>query len=293
MQKRWTIIEILNWSADFLARKGICEPRLEAEILLAWCLACPRIGLYTSFENIPDEEPLDRFRKCLTRRAGREPSQYITGRAEFFSLPVCVTPDVLIPRGETEVLVENVLELSRTAFPDSGSLRIVDAGTGSGAIAIALARNLPDAELLATDRSAAALDIARANAENNDVAGAIKFAAGDFLEPVHNRGWAGSVNIVVSNPPYISETEFAGLQDEVRLFEPREALVAGPTGLEAFQRLAPVAGEILAPGGWLCVEVGAGQAQNVAGILTRAGHFKDISIRDDFAGIPRVVSGRR
>jgi len=293
LQNRWTILKVLTWSADYLARKGVAEPRLEAEILLAWCLHCPRIGLYTSFDADVNEDTLARFRECLKRRAAREPSQYITAKAEFFSLPIRISPDVLIPRPETEVLVESVLALCAETAATAKPARIVDAGTGSGAVAVALATRLPHVSILATDRSARAVDVARANAQANNVAGAVSFAVGDYVEPVVESGWAGAVDVVVSNPPYISEADFAALQPEVRLFEPREALVAGPTGLEAFERLVPAAAEVLKTGGWLCVEVGAGQAEEVVQIFHAPGGFRNVSVRDDFSGIPRVVQGQR
>lgn len=263
--------------------------RLDAETLFLHLLRrnIPnrnRAWLVTHWDSptMPDEGPdLDALVK--RRRAG-EPIQYITGETEFYGLPFHVTPDVLIPRPETEHLVEKVIELAgRFLTP-----RIVDVGTGSGAIAAALAHQLPQANITAVDLSSAAIRIARENAETNGVAARIRFLQGDLLSPV-----AGEVfDIVVSNPPYVPQADRASLAVEVRDHEPSLALFAGEDGLDIYRRLIPDAFAALAPGGHVALEIGFGQSQAVGDLLTRS-QFEEIEFAADLQAIPRVASARR
>jgi release factor glutamine methyltransferase len=225
-----------------------------------------------------------RYAMTLERRFTGEPIQYITGETDFYGLPFRVAPGVLIPRPETEHLVEKALDLAkRFARP-----RIVDVGTGSGAIAVALAHKLPAAEITATDLSEAALAIARENAERNKVAAGIRFLQGDLLAPIADQRF----DLVVSNPPYVPAIDRASLSIEVRDFEPALALFAGADGLDVYRRLVPAAYSALVPGGFLALEIGYGQADSVDGLLRGAG-FDGMEFTPDLQGIPRVVSAQR
>jgi release factor glutamine methyltransferase len=223
-----------------------------------------------------------RYASLLERRRKGEPIQYITGETEFYGLPLLVTPDVLIPRPETEFLVEKILEFAAT-FEHP---RIIDIGTGSGAIPIAFAHNLPDAQITATDISTAALSLAEENAKRNRVA--ICFRQGDLLAPVEGEQF----DIIVSNPPYVPESDRDSLSIEVRDHEPALALFAGDDGLGIYRRLIPQAFAALAPGGFLALEIGFGQQPAVDSLLVEAG-FSDIQFTLDLQGIPRVAVAQR
>jgi len=258
--------------------------RLDAGTLLLHALGRERAWLLAH----PDEEVAEKDQKSaeelIERRLRGEPIQYITGECEFYGLPFHVNRDVLIPRPETEHLVEEVLELaSRFA-----SARIVDVGTGSGAIAVALAHHLRSAHITAIDCSAAALEVARGNARRNGVGAKVRFAAGDLLAPVAH----DQFEIVVSNPPYVPESDRASLAVEVREFEPAVALFAGGDGLSVSRRLIAQAREVLVPGGWIALEIGQGQAEAVRALLADAG-YGEIAFIPDLQGILRVAAARR
>ncbi len=258
--------------------------RRDAETLLLHLLGTGKAWLLAHAEAPLPGEPARRYAELLERRLRGEPIQYLTGEAEFYGLPFRITPDVLIPRPETEHLVEKAIALARGfAAP-----RIVDVGTGSGAIAVALGGALAHAQLTAIDLSAAALEIARENAARNGVAGRIRFLPGDLLAPVAGEAF----EMVVSNPPYVPAADRATLSVEVREYEPALALFAGEDGLEVYRRLIPAAFEALAPGGFLALEIGCGQQQAVAALLARSG-FETVEFLPDLQGIPRVASARR
>lgn len=278
--ERWTVLRILQWTTEYFTAKEIESARLDAELLLAATLGLDRVGLYVNFERPLDPDELSAFRERVQRRARREPVQYILGETEFWSLVFQVSPAVLVPRGDTEILVEEAL------LRIGNGVRILDVGTGSGAIAVALAHERPEVVVTALDSSLPALDVARGNALRNGVAERVVLMAGELaaLPP-------GPFDMVVSNPPYIPAGEWQSLMPEVRDFEPRMALDGGVDGLEAYRHLARQAGRILAPGGWLLVEVGLGQARDVSALF-KAGGLVDISQREDYSHIPRVVFGR-
>ena len=281
MAETWTVLKILQWTAGYFKEKGIDGGRLDAEILLADVLKLNRVGLYLNFDRPLSSDEQAAFRERVARRARREPVQYILGTTEFWSLPLQVTPDVLIPRADTEILVEEALKKI------AGSGAILDVGTGSGAIAIALAHELPEARIDAIDISPAALAVAEANARHNGLAERVNFRQADLY---HLSG--GPYGLIVANPPYIPGAEMSGLMPEVRDFEPHLALLGGDAdGLAAYRALATEAGRLLQPDGWLLVEVGLGQAEAVDRIFVRAG-LQDLFVRDDYAGVPRVVGGR-
>ena len=280
MTERWTVLKMLQWTAEYFSGKGIESARLEAELLLAATLGLNRVGLYVNFERPLDTGELAAFRERVRRRAQREPLQYILGETEFWSLAFNVGPAVLVPRADTEILVEEAL------MRIEGAARILDVGTGSGAIAIALAHEKPEIKVTALDCSEQALEVARSNALSNGVADRVVLLAGDLAALP-----AGPFEMVVSNPPYIPSKDWEGLMPEVRDYEPRLALDGGGDGLQAYRHLAAQAGQLLAPGGWLLVEVGIGQAAEVGALFAAVG-LVDVGQRDDYSGIPRVVMGK-
>ena len=275
-----TVTEARELGIAWLGRNPDLQQRSRADatLLLLHALQCSRAHLLAQPERmlLPDEERI--YREHLHERADGRPIQYITGEQEFWGLPFSVTPDVLIPRPETEHLVEAAIERLR-AHP---APRIVDVGTGSGAIAVALAHALPQAQITALDISEAALSVAQKNAARHRVAERIRWLHSDLLNGVLQENF----DAVISNPPYIAKTERATLSSEVRDFEPSLALFAGPTGLEIYERLIPQARRVLLPGGWLLLEMGHTQQPAIEKLL--AG-WQQIAFVPDLQGIPRVV----
>jgi release factor glutamine methyltransferase len=282
----WTVGRLLTWTTDWLASRGAESARLDAEVLLAHVRGCPRIALYTAFDEPVGDAARARFRELVKRRGAGEPVAYLVGSREFFSLALAVSPAVLVPRPETEGLVVRVIDLCKAAEAP----RIVDVGTGSGAIAVALAKHLPRARLVATDVSPEALAVARANAARHGVAERIEFVACDLLD---DPAAAGPWDVIASNPPYVREDEFESLPPDVRLYEPRGALVAGPRGVEVVERLAAAAAERLAAGGWLVVEIGPTVAAEAAAALAGQPGLVAGPTIADLAGLPRIVQARR
>ncbi len=252
------------------------NPRRDAEVLLAHLLGWDQAALLTYPERPLSPAEADHFESLLKRRLASEPVQYITGVQEFFGLPFEVSPDVLIPRPETEHLVEAVLE----RFDREANLRIIDVGTGSGAIAVALARALPRSRVTALDLSSAALEVARRNAQRHGVMERVTLLQSDLLAAVDGSDF----DAVVSNPPYIAEGEV--LEPQVFQYEPRSALYAGPTGLEVYEHLIPQARRVLKPQGWLMLEIGYGQSTALLKLLS---DWTAVSFVDDLQGIPRVA----
>lgn len=280
MVETWTLLNLLKSTASYLDGRGIAGGRRDAELLLGQVLKLDRVGLYLNFERPVTVAELNAYRELVRRRAAREPLQYILGETEFWSLPLRVSPAVLVPRSDTEVLVEEALQ----RLPTSGTC--LDIGTGSGAIVIALAHERPAASFTAIDIDPAALAVARDNAERHAVSGRIGFAEGDLFQLA-----TGCFDLIVSNPPYIRCGDLASLMPEVRDFEPRRALDGGEDGLDAYRALTRQAPARLNFGGWLLVEIGIDQAAAVRDLFTAAG-FTDIFMRADYAGIDRVIGGR-
>lgn len=252
-------------------------------------LDCDRAYLYAHPERELTADETQRYDEALARRATGVPAQYITGHQEFWGMDLIVSPAVLIPRPETEHVVETVLELAKAdglGRPSPHDLRIVDVGTGSGAIALALAKELPSAEIHATDISPEALEVARANAARHELASQIKFHRADLLSGLPH----GEFDFVVSNPPYVGESEEDSVQLEVRKFEPRNAVFGGPTGLEVIERLIPEAQTVLRPGGWLVFEISGTIAEAVRHSL--AG-WSEVQLTNDLQGIARVAAARK
>jgi release factor glutamine methyltransferase len=282
-----SISRILSRLAEVFERAGIETPRLDAEVLLGFCLGKDRAELYRDLPLELENDQILRILELAGRRKRREPMAYIRGFREFWSLEFIVTPAVLVPRPETECLVEEVLAL-RGAYRGE-KVRILDIGAGSGAVGIAVASEWSDCDMTATELSAAALEVARENARRIIGADrAIAFVQGDLYE-----GAEGIFDIVCSNPPYISGAEYETLAREVTLYEPREALVAGPLGTEVHRRIAEGAREKLKPGGWLLMEMGAEQRAALTKILEETKIFDDVRFRADLAGLDRIVIARR
>jgi release factor glutamine methyltransferase len=284
----WTIHRLIDWGREYLAARGFENARLEIELLLADTLGNSRLELYLDFERQLSEAELQQFKKRLLRRVAHEPVQYITGRAAFMLSEFDVTPDVLIPRPETEALTEVALELLAEAGDDAPVA--ADVGTGSGVIAITLAQRTEAARLHATDVSAAALAVARRNAESAGVADRVEFHEGPLTAPLEDAGLAGRLSLLVSNPPYVRTAELAHLPEEVRNFEPSRALDGGEDGLDCLRPLAQDGPRFLRPGGALLFEVGVQQADAVADLLRE--RLSGVEIRKDYAGRERIVLGR-
>jgi len=289
------INQALSRATQILRARGVTEPVLDSAVILAAVLGMPRENMYIEAGKEIGPDRLSLFWGMLERRAGGEPVQYITGNREFMSLDFIVKPGVLIPRPETEFLVEKVMEISACmAREATAGLTIVDIGTGSGAIAVSLAvllsPRIPGLRLVATDISTDALCVAQANARKHQADGIVEFVQGNLWEAADQLGLRGMIDIVASNPPYIPAGEIAGLQREVRHFEPTLALNGGEDGLSFYRRLCDEARGYLRRGGALVVEVGVGQAQCVAELID-AGGLLASGVEKDLAGIDRVVWG--
>jgi len=281
----WTVGRLLEWTAKYLADHGSSSPRLDAEVLLAEALGCRRIELYTSYDRQPDDVVRAAFRELVRRRAEGTPVAYLVGHREFYSLSFRVTPDVLIPRPETEHLVVTLLDLARPPASD-GRVEICDVGTGSGIIAVAAARHLPNCRVTAVDSSAAALEVARSNAARHEVASQIEFLQSDLMHGVPQQR---RFDFVVSNPPYVSRSELKTLAAEVREHEPHAALLAGERGTEVIEALLPQAAERLKSGGHLLVEISPMIHDAVRQLIQADGRLELQETIKDLARRPRVV----
>ncbi len=281
MSEIWTLLKLLRWTTDFFSGKGIDNPRLDAELLLAHVLKLDRVGLYLNYDRPLLAAELEAIRPLVKRRGQREPLQYLLGSTEFWSLNFKVTEAVLIPRADTEILVEEAIARAET----KGEL--LDVGTGSGAIVISLASELPDWQMTGLDISTAALKIAQENLEKHQLTERVKLLQGDLAELPAQR-----YDLIVSNPPYVAQQEWDELMPEVRCFEPPLALLAENEGLDCYQRLADQAASRLKPKGWLLVEIGYQQAEAVKTIFAAAGLI-NIFVREDYSGQPRVVGGQK
>jgi release factor glutamine methyltransferase len=283
-EKTWTVLELLKWTADYFKGKGIESARLDAEILLAFALGTDRLRLYLDFEKPVQPDERARFRELVKRRAEeRVPVAYLTGVREFWSMPLAVTPEVLVPRPETETLVEAVL----AELPDvEAELSVFDLGTGSGALALALAKERPKLRVLAGDVSAAAIGVAERNAAALGLADRVRFVQGDGFTPALGQRF----DAIVSNPPYLAEAEAAALAPELA-HEPRGALFAGPDGAALLRRIAHEAPLFLKPGGLLALELAPAQADEMTQWLARCG-FEGPQLHRDLGGRARAITAR-
>jgi release factor glutamine methyltransferase len=335
MAETWTVLRLLTWTTDYLKSHGSESPRLDAEVLLAHARGCERIMLYAAFDEVVPDDVRALFRDLVKRRAEGTPVAYLVGKREFYSLALRVTPDVLIPRPETEFVVVAALDVlgggssPKSGHPRSGSFQspksepegsgfgvqgsdgaeaeipnppppspqplapsplVCDVGTGSGAIAVAIARHAPDCRVTAIDISPAALEVAKENAAMHHVAERIEFLQGDLLTPVPAEP---RFSVIASNPPYVSESEYSALAPQVKDHEPRQALLAGPTGAETIERLIPQAAERLFPGGWLILEISPMIASRVVELIAADGRYEPATTVKDLAGLARVIKARR
>lgn len=316
-KKTWTVLEIIDWSRNYLAEKGFENARLETELLLGHALSLPRIELYLNFERRMNESELARYKALLKRRLAGEPVQYVTGTAAFMFSEFEVNPAVLIPRPETEALTEVALRMigeivgatTARGGPDAtassglkparaargpvpeGELCIADVGTGSGVIAVTIAQKRPAVRVFATDTSAAALEVARRNAQRVGVTEHVEFLEGPLFEPLSDLGLERRLSMIVSNPPYIPSGDIESIEPQVRDFEPRAALDGGPDGLDYLRKIAQDGPAFLEPGGAIVLEIGDGQARAVSGLL-EAG-FTGVEVLRDYAGRDRIVTGRK
>lgn len=285
-QNRWTILSLMRWSTGHLEGKEFESPRLTTELLLTHVLQCRRIDLYTSFDRPLSMDELARFKELFKRRLAHEPLQYILGETEFMGLKIRVDRRVLIPRPETEVLVEESIKLSK----EVPFRRILDIGIGSGNIAISLAKNIPMCEVDGIDISQDALDVAGDNIRLHGLEANVKLfqmdiREKDFVAP------GQSYDLIVSNPPYIAQSDYESLEPEIRDHEPRIATTDGGNGQSFYQTLATVGKSYLIPVGWMCVEFGYGQHEIVASLFQDAG-YSEIEIVADYGKIPRILKAR-
>jgi release factor glutamine methyltransferase len=280
----WTVRRVIAWIQGDFERRSIDSARLEADLIVAHVLALKRIALFLDLDRPLMDSELSRIRQLVERRRGHEPMAYILGEREFYGRPFSVNRAVLIPRPDTETLVERALQFLRASSLEGG---VLDLCVGSGAVAVSLAAELPQRRVLATDLSPEALAVARQNAERHGLGERIEFRQGDLFQPI---GAEERFACITVNPPYIGSDEMATLAADVRDFEPRLALDAGQDALVFYRRLAREAGAHLLPGGMLLAEVGYTQAEAVMALWKEA-HFEDVCVHRDLGGIPRVVTG--
>ena len=281
--RTWTIRDVLDWTAQDFAGRGIESPRLDAELLVAKALETDRVGLYLDLNRPLVDSERNAIRPLVTRRREREPVAYILGHRDFYGRRFMVTPDVLIPRPETETLVEHALR----CIPQDNACRVLDVGTGSGAIAVTIAAERPCAIVTATDISEPALKVASKNAARLDVAGRIRFERADLLSN------SGHYDVIVSNPPYIARSEMEALQAEIREHEPVAALEAGEDGLDVVRALLVAAQPVTASGAQMLIEIGAGQAVSVVDFATGHTAWQPVAVYPDLNRVERVVHLRR
>ena len=288
----WTIARLLQWTTGFLKERGADTPQLDAQVLLAHALKCEKIMLYARFAETLPEATLSEFRGLVKQRASGMPVAYLIGNREFFSLDFKVTPDVLIPRPDTEFAVLGLTDAAKTLKPAvrKDGFEIADVGTGSGILAICGVKKIPGARAAAIDISPAALNVARENAESHKVTERIEFIESDLFAAVPKER---KFDFIVSNPPYITTAEMAELDRDVRDFEPQLALEAGPKGTEIIERLVPQAAERLVPGGHLFIEISPQLNEAVAAIITAEPRLELLPTIEDHSRRPRIAHARR
>ncbi|MHC4881301.1 MAG: peptide chain release factor N(5)-glutamine methyltransferase [Planctomycetota bacterium] len=282
----WTIKKLLDWVSGYFDEKGVDSPRLSAELLIGHVLGLERIQLYTLFDRVVDKPKLAELRAMVKRAGEHEPVAYLVGRCEFYSLPLTITPDCLIPRPETEGLVERCVHFLRNR---ERVQHVLDLCTGSGCIAAAIAKNVEDAQVVATDVSDAALKVAAENIEKLKLTEKVQLLCGDLFDPVIEGLDAARFDLIVSNPPYVSEPEYAALDKNVKDYEPAHALLAGADGLDVYKRILEKVDDFLKPDGALMMEIGYAQGPAIRELLEASGVFKTITIEKDFANNDRIA----
>lgn len=320
-QTAWTILELLRWTTDYFRTKGVSEPRASAEVLLAHTLGASRLDLYLRYDQPLNSEELARFKALVVRRRNGEPVAYLTGHREFWSLDFQVTPAVLIPRPETETLVAAAVEAAKDnvgaglkpaptrepeqsleemereqipphleVHPKNESFRGLEIGVGSGAVIVALAKELPEMHWIGVDISAAALELAQDNARRHGVLKRVHLLKCDLLSAFKPQP---SFDVLVANLPYVPQPEWEQLPRDIKDFEPRQALLAGKDGLDLIRPLVQQAHQYIKAGGWVLLEVGDRQAEKVEGLMQQSGAYDRVESIKDFSGIERVVRARR
>jgi len=290
---RNTIRNILKWAITTLKEFDIECPDINADTLLAFVLSCDRTKLYTNPDDILNDSDISRYKELINERIRHIPLQYITHHVEFMSLDFFVDERVLIPRPETEILVETVLNKAQDKECISKKITIMDIGTGSGNIAVSLAKNLSNAEIYASDISQEALAIAKENVRRHKVIENVHLLHGDIFNAFSGIVEKGQSNFIVSNPPYVSESEWKNLEPELRDHEPYEALVGGKDGLYFYRQIIRNATDWLKPKGYLVIEIGETQANETIKLVKKDGHYEDIEIIKDLQGKERIISARR
>ncbi|HSI37371.1 MAG TPA: peptide chain release factor N(5)-glutamine methyltransferase [Tepidisphaeraceae bacterium] len=288
----WTVRKTLEWTSGFFARKQVDSPRLSAELLLAHVLGCPRIQLYTNYERALADADRAKLRDLVTRAGEQEPIAYLTGRAHFFNLEFDVTRDVLIPRPDTETLVENAVQtLNRQMVLDVP--RVLDLCTGSGCVAAAIAKHVKTAVVVATDISEKAVDVARKNVERLGLAARVEVRHGDLFDPIRDMVDPMPFDVIVANPPYIPSAQIAALDRSVREYEPTTALDGGPDGLDLHRRILAQAPERLTRNGRIFLEIAFDQGPLARDVAAGFEAFEDVRILKDHAGHDRVVTATK
>jgi release factor glutamine methyltransferase len=290
LPETWTILKVLKWTTAYFKSHHVEQPRATAEILLAHTLGVGRVDLYVQYDRPLEEDELGRFKEYIRRRIQREPVAYIVGKKEFWSMDFDVSPDVLIPRPETETLVEAALMIV-PAEPTAAPLKIVDLGTGSGAVVVAVASERPGHEFYAVDRSEEVLAVAQGNARAHGLDKTVTFLQGDWFDAIRGKGLC--FDVIISNPPYISTPELEELPPEISRHEPWEALDGGADGLDAIRLIVREASDYMAPGGWLLFEIGHDQWARVEKLMSAAKAYSDIDVMKDYGRRDRVARARR
>lgn len=286
----WTIKKLLEWISDYFDKSGVDAPRLSAELLLCHVLKLERIQLYTLYDRVVQPDQLATLRALVKRGAGHEPVAYLVGRCEFYSLPLKITPDCLIPRPETEHLVERAINFLR---PRGEAQYVLDLCTGSGCIAAAIAKNVKGVQVVATDISDDALKIAAENITRHKLDDTVQLLCGDLFDPIIAGLDAAKFDLIVSNPPYVSEPEYEKLDKNVKNYEPKLALYAGIEGLDVYERILEKVDDFLKPDGALMMEIGYAQGPAIQRMLEETGLFQDIRIEKDFANNDRIAIAKK
>lgn len=286
----WTITKLLNWVTQYLTDKGIDSPRLSAELLLSYVLGLKRIELYTQYNQAVAEPQLSRLRELVKRAGGHEPIAYLVGKTEFYSMEISVTPDCMIPRPETELLVQRAVEFLRTR---NGIQKVCDLCTGSGCVAVAIAQNYPNVRIIATDICDAALAAAATNLEKHHLQDKITLLCGDLFDPIIPQLDVGKFDLIVCNPPYVSSGEYEKLDKNVKDYEPQLALLAGEDGMDIYRRIIEKVDSFLKHDAALIMEIGYAQGTAIRELLEQTGTFTDIKIEKDFHDNDRIVTAQR
>ena len=279
------VLESIQLSTEYLEKKGIESPRLNAELLLADILGCTRLNLYLMFDRPLSEDQKNQYREMIARRGKYEPLQYILGYVEFYGLKFNVNSSVLIPRQETEILIETIIE----QYKDTNNLRILDIGTGSGNIPVCLAKNIPGAKITSIDILDDALTVAKQNADLNEVAEQIEFLKGDVLND-ECCSQLGKYDVIVSNPPYVSDDQYKEIQKEILEYEPKVAVTDYGDGYKFYRKISELTPQLLDGKGKVFLEMGIGQSEKVKEILAEGG-FQNLNIVKDYLDIDRVIYG--